>query len=366
MNTDKSSKSSTNSPAKTMAELLKKHEASSFVSLQRGQEIKGKVTKISSQDILLDIGAKTEAVVLEKDRQLHKNLTQLLKVGDSVIATVLYPESDMGYPVVSLRRFAEDHLWVMLEKLKKSAEKLDVRVTEATRGGFLVETDSGLKGFLPNSHVTGVKDPQALVGTVVKATIVDLNRELHKIIFSQKGLVSSDDFKKAIAGLKAGDKLNVTVSGITSFGVFATLPLKSESHIDGLIHISEVSWEKVTDITTMFQVGQTIDVVVIGFDEDAKRIDLSIKRLTEDPFAEIAKAFPVDARVSGTVIEITDQGVLLDLGKPVEAMIRKDKIPPTVSYKKGQKVSATVTQIDSRKRRIFLVPVLLEKTLMYR
>lgn len=364
-NTTSANKSS---GATSMAELLAKQNTS-FTSTKKGETVTGKVTKISQTEILLDINGKTEAVVLEKERKLMRQLIHLLKVGDTVTATVLNPESDMGYTVVSLRRFLEEQVWGKLEKAKKSQEKISVIVRENTKGGFIIETESGVTGFLPNSHISG-SPSQQLIGQTIEVVVVELDREAKKIVFSQKAISSEEDFKKAKAHLKVGDKVTVTVLNVASFGVFVSLPLEGDAAMDALIHISEVSWDKTEDLSSMFSEGQKIEAVVIGFDNQAKRVDLSIKRLTADPFDEVMKAFPVDKKVTASVTEVTDLGVMLDLGTigdiSVEGMIKKDKVPPGTTYTSGQSVTATVAQIDTKKRKVLLVPVLKEKPIGYR
>lgn len=359
--------------AKSMAELMAKH-TTTLQTLQKGQAVTGKITKVTPSEITMDVNAKTEAVVMEKDRKLLKQLLHSIKEGDIVEATVIYPESEMGYPVVSLRRFIDEQMWKKLEKMQAGGEKMDVLVNEATKGGFLVEADNGISGFLPNSHVNFNQDPQSLVGQKIKASIVELSRDNRKVVFSQKGVLSADDFKAVIDKYKAGTKVKGLVSGITSFGLFVSLPAGvkdgQETYIDGLIHISEVAWEKVEDLSERFAMGDEVEAVVIGADKDSKRIDLSLKRLTADPFEEVVKAFPIDKKVSGVVSDVNEQGVVLDLGEvgdvTIEGMIKKDKIPPTTKYEVGETVKATVVSVDGKRRKVMLTPVLLEKPLMYR
>jgi len=362
--------SSKSSGVVSMADLLKTHQ-SAFVALHKGDIIKGKVTKLTSSEILLDINTKTEAVVLEKDRKILKQLLSLLKIGDTVSATVLNPESDMGYPVVSLRKFVDDTLWNRLERLQKNQEKIEANIKEATKGGFLVETAEGITGFLPHSYVSFTQNQQDLLGQKPPLVIVELNRDARKVIFSQKAVEGSEDFKKAQKLLKKGQKVRATVVNVTSFGVFVSiqLPIDEQKYVDGLIHISEISWEKLTDISHMFTQGEELEALIISFDEDARRIDLSIKKLTSDPFEEAVKHYSVDQKVTGVVTKITDIGVFLEIGsdqKNIEGLIRKDKIPPKTTYEMGQKIAVTISQIDSKKRRIIVVPVLLEKPIGYR
>jgi 4-hydroxy-3-methylbut-2-enyl diphosphate reductase len=351
-----------------MADLMASYKKP-MSALHKGDLVEGTITKLTPQEVLVDINAKTEAVVMEKEKRLMRSMLAALKIGDKVTVSVLNPESDEGHPVVSLRRFMGDASWKYLEGLQKAQTALDVTITESTRGGYLVTTNEGVSGFLPNSH-TLVKlaegeNPASLVGKTIKAYVLELSRSANKIIFSQKKVMSVADFSKATASLKKGEKITVVVTNITSFGVFAAVTV-NDSKLDGLIHISEVSWDKVSELSGMFEVGEELEVKVIGFDKEAKRVDLSIKQLTQDPFEAIAEKYTVDKQVSGKVISIGAQGVELLLEENISGFIRKEKIPPTVTFTEGETVKATVLKVDKRKQRVELVPVLSAKPLTYR
>lgn len=361
---------SSNKPATTMADLLRKNNTT-FVTLKKGDIIRAIVSKITPTEILLDVNTKTEALVLEKDRKILRHLLHLLKVGDTVEASVLSPESDMGYPVVSLRRFADNATWQLLGELLKSGDKITVQVTETTKGGFLIEAENGIAGFLPKSHISPDENVDDLVGRTIKASVVDLNREQNKVIFSEKGILTMEEFKEIMTFLKKGERIKGIISGITSFGLFVTIqtaiPGKS---VEGLVHISEVSWEKIDDLAALFTLGEDVEAIILGNDAQSKRVDLSMKRLSSDPFEEIVKAYPIDKKITGEVTAIDEAGVTVALTSVgslrVEGLIRKEKISPTTRYDVGQKVTATVIQVDSKRRKVLLTPVLLEKPLMYR
>lgn len=354
-----------------MADLLTRHKTT-FISVHKGDIVKGKVTKLTSGEILLDINAKTEAVVMEKERKLLKALLATLKVGETVDAQVLNPESDMGQTVVSLRRFMDEKMWDQLLQIQKNQQKLQVHVKGQTKGGYLVELPQGLDGFLPNSHISFSQDKQDLVGKTLSVMIAELNRETRKIIVSQKPVLGQADFDEIVESLPVGTKVEAIVSHITSFGTFVSIPAKTkkgeDTFLDGFVHISEIAWEKVHDVSEHFAVGDSIEAVIIKIDKSNKRLDLSIKQLTQDPFEVVIKEFPIDKKVSGTIKRVTEMGIEIDLGieEGIEAMIRKEKVPPTVIYEKGQKVDLTVSEIDNKKHRIYLTPVLLEKPLTYR
>ncbi|MFH1536245.1 MAG: S1 RNA-binding domain-containing protein [Patescibacteria group bacterium] len=344
---------------------MAKH-TSQFVSLNKGQTLTGKVTKLTSGEVLVNINAKTEAVVLERDKRLLRNILSSLKVGDEVSVYILDPESDMGNPVVSLRKFMEELTWGKLENLKKDRKEIEVLVTEVTRGGFLAQTNEGVSGFLPNSHVISSQNPQEVLNKKIKAFILELDRKEQRVIFSQKVVMGVEDFAKAIKDFKIEQKMEAIVTSLTPFGIFVTLPTKGKDSVDGLIHISEISWEKVDNIGELFTVGQKVAAQIIGFDREAKRVDLSIRRLTKDPFDQLSKKYSIDQKVKCEVLKIISTGVLIKLNDSLEGFIRKEKIPPTVSFKTGDKIDVMISEIDKKRHRIIAVPVLLEKPIGYR
>lgn len=353
------------SRAQTMAELMRSAKTT-FVTPRKGDAVSGIITKLTRSEILVDINAKTEAIVLEKDRKILYKILSSLKVGDEVVVKILNPEGDMGNPVVSIRKFIDDMVWERLMHLHKDQEALDVKVDSATRGGFLVTTLDDISGFLPNSHASAIENPQRLIGKNIKTVILELNRELHKIIFSQKQVLSIDDFKKYIKDLKIGQKIDAIISNITSFGIFLYIPVQESKVVEGFIHISEISWENISEVPENFKVSQKIEALITGFDEDSRRVLLSIKRLTADPFEEKLKEYPIDKKTKGEVTKIIPSGVLLDLGEGIVGIIKKDKIPPNVSYQEGAELNVMVSSVDRKKHRLVVVPVLLEKPIGYR
>ncbi len=353
------------SGATTMAELMAKAQAKPMVSFKKGDLVKGIITKLSKREILIDLQGKSQAVVLEKDPHILRSIMSNLSEGQDIEVSILSPESETGQPVVSLRRYINNIIWKRLEEAKKSQEKIGVKIDEVTRGGFVVSTAEGLSGFLPNSHTIASNGPLT-VGKQIQASIADLNKEDNKIIFSQKTTMSAEEFAALSSSFKPKTKTTGEVSSITNFGYFVLLhPQGSDQTIDGLIHISELSWSRVEDVSGLFKVGETIEVYVIGVDRDARRVDLSIKRLTADPFESIKEQYPLEKQVSVRVARTEDGNVFVEVGQG-EGIIKKEKVPPMTAYEPGQTISATVTAYDSRRRRVELTPVLKEKPLMYR
>lgn len=349
--------------ALTMAELMQKTK-SSFITLHKRDNVSGIITKLSSAEILVDIGAKTEAVVLEKDRRILKSFLSGLKVGDKVLVMVLNPESDSGNPVVSLRKFVDDRIWEKLERGLEKKEIVEVVIDEATKGGFLVHTKDYAAGFLPNSHVVFMDSANDLIGKTIKVSILELNRPLRKVIFSQKNTDSSD-FDDAVKNLSVDQKITSTISKITDFGIF-TIIHNNGKNLQGFIHISDISWDEDKNNLDNFKIGDKIEVAVAEINKKEKRIKLSIKLLTPDTFIEKIKAYPVDKKVKGKIVKIDNKGILVELEKGLRGLIKKEKIPPTVVYKEGAGIEVTVSQIDLKRRNIFVVPVLTDKPIGYR
>lgn len=347
--------------ASSMAELMSKH-TSSLKSIRKGELVKGTITKLTSSEILVDIGAKTEAVVLEKDRGIMHTLLESLKAGDSVEVSVLNPESDQGNPVVSLRRFIDERLWGKLEKLQSEKVVLEVLVTDLTKGGFLVTTTEGFSGFLPNSQTVLNDSPASFVGKKIKAVVLELNRSLHKIIFSQKAATTDADFSKSVSdAVKPGEILDAVVSNTTPFGVFVSV-----KNLEGFIHLSELSWDRIETAENYFKPGEKIKAEVIGIDKDAKRVNLSVKRMSKDPFVESSKLFSPEKKVNGVISKISGQGLIIDLGNGIEGLIKKDKIPPSSTFNSGDQIEAIVSEVDPKRHRVILTPILKEKPIGYR
>ncbi len=355
----KKTSSKSSEPMSAMAALLAKHE-SKFVALKKGESLNGKITKIDKHEILVDVGAKTDATVMEKDKRNLSMLLEMFKVGDVVEVNVLNPESDTGQGVVSLRRYIGKMAWGKLDKYQKSKEQIEVTITEIGKAGFVVATEFGVSGFLPQSHTSFGKD--VAIGNKIKVSVLEVNREDNKIIFSQKTTLSDEEFVKIAKKYKVDQKVKVTVSNITPFGLFVSI----EDGIEGFIHISEASWERQDDLTSEYDAGDEIEAVITRFDSETKRINLSIKRLTKDPFEESVEAFPIDKKVKGTIKSIDDVGVAIYLGDSIEGFIKKEKIPPTMTIAAGQEIELTVASHDKRKHRIILTPVLKEKPIGYR
>ena len=380
----------------TMAELLDKF-GSKVPSLRRNQEVTGKIIAVSGSEILVDIGAKSEGIIVGRELIEAVDVVSKLSVGDSIDATVIYPENDSGQVVLSLRKLSMDARWAELEEKKETDEEIGVMATEANRGGVICEWQQ-IRGFLPASQLT--KTPanlSDLIGKRISARVIEVDRKSDRLILSQKGQDTRDlvEIKKLLAKVEIGQRLEGMVTAVLPFGVFVEVGIKElkskrvkelkdeekvekegktpdssvtsvTSKLEGLVHISEISWEKVEDPDKFFKVSDKVDVVVIAKEEATGRLNLSIKQLSADPFLEISKNYTKDQEVSGNVARITPYGVFVTIAAGLEGLIHISKIPPNVEYKVGEAVSSTVEAVDTRARRISLVPIAKEKPVLYR
>lgn len=350
--------------ATSMAELLAASKKP-LVTFKKGDLVTGKITKLTKHEILVSIGAKGEALVMEKDPDLLDQLLEMVKEGDEVEVSIISPEAENGFTIVSLRRFLDQKVWGKLATLQKDKTLIDVTVSEVTKGGYTVRTEDGIQAFLPHTLTT----KSHMSGEKISVSVFELIREDKKIVVSEKSMMSTDEFKQLKSQVKVGDTVKATITNVTTFGIFATVPVtlgKETKSVEALIHISEIAWEKTMEISgEQYTVGNVIETKVVGYDDDSKRLSLSLKQLTEDPFTEIAKKYPLETNVPGTVSQIQAGNVHVKFDG-IEGIIRKEKVPAGTEYTEGQALTVTITEIDMRRHKIYLSPVLLKKTIGYR
>jgi small subunit ribosomal protein S1 len=355
-----------------MADLLASSQYK-IPTLKRGQEVTGKVVLATGSEILVDIGAKSEGIISGREISSARDLIANINVGDSIEATVLYPENDAGQVVLSLRKLSGEKRWQELEERKNSGDEVEVVAMEANRGGVICDF-AGLRGFLPSSQLA--KSPSRLddlIGKNLSVHVIEVDRPTNRLIFSQKRLGKKDvgDLLALLAKVKIGDKHQGVVTAILPFGIFVEIeiPVKESGKakkLEGLVHISEISWEKVDDLPKIFKIGDKVDVMVIAKDSSTGRLNLSIKQLVRDPFTQASEKYSKEMRVKGTVSRITQYGIFVTLEDGVEGLVHISKIPPNVAYKEGESIECEIDSIDVSARRIALVPVVLEKPVLYR
>lgn len=354
----------------TMGDLLA-GSVNAFRGWKRGETVKGKVVEVTGRTVYIDVGGKAEAVVSEQEYDLAKDYFRALKPGDEVTGMVLLPENDAGQMVLSLRRAAVENRWKSFEQALADDTPIVVRGKEATKGGLLVDVD-GVFGFIPSSQFGRVLEENmaGMVGKPISVKVIEVDRAMNRLVLSEKAVSEADEIdkrKKALEAVKVGEEYEGVVVGTVPFGAFVQLTLPGgQQGLEGLVHISEISWEKVDDMAKLLKEGTKVNVQVIGVDEENGKLALSMKRLSSDPWLIVAQKYAVDSKHKGTVTKMVPYGVLVKLGKGIEGLIHASKMPPNKTFKEGDEVEVFVESVDLDKRRLSLGVVLTEKPVGYK
>lgn len=352
----------------TMAELLASAEAK-IRAFASGQKVKGSVVSKNSKSLILDIGGKSEGVVAEKALAEARDFIKTLKVGDTVTATVLVPETRDGTVLLSLRQAAFDSSWERLDKAKEEGSAVAVFAKGVNPSGVTVDVE-GLTGFVPGSQLGKEvsKNPQGLVGKYFKAKVLEVDRLANKIVLSEKEVSDAADIKaskEAIGKIKEGEVYAGVVTTVANFGCFVKLSLgKKGLDVEGLVHISELSWGKIESTTDVVSEGDKVKVKVVGT-KDGK-ISLSIKHAQKDPWEEVDSKYKVEARVKGKVTRISDFGAFVEIEPGIEGLLHITNIPPGKKLSPGEKVDCYVQEIDTKAKKMSLGLVLTEKPVGYK
>ena len=343
----------------TMDDLLAQ-AGDSVKQLTVGETVDGTVLSVKKHEILIDLGPLGVGLVPRREVSLSKNYN----VGDSVIASVIDTELEDGYSLLSLRKAAKDRGWDEVMAKLESGEIITVVPYDANRGGLLVEYE-GIRGFLPVSQLSAEHYPRvgssdkdeilqrlnSLVKRDIKARILDADRKAHKLLFSEKEAVK-EGLAERFQKLAIGDTVTGVVTGVVDFGVFVNV-----EGIEGLIHISEISWERVNNPSDYVKVGQTIEAKIIAIDKE--RLSLSMKQLTKDPWLDEVEQFKPGEKVEGTVTRITPFGAFVQLSPAVEALVHVSELggdgtDPEKVFTLNERKEFTVLDIDKENRKISL------------
>ena len=355
-------KKTTQKYATSMGELLK---AVTLVPPKKGTEIDAKIISITKKGLIFDLGWKSYAVlgVLEV-QELGPFLTHL-KPGDVVRARVVVEESKEGYPVVSMKRFFDKGRWDILEEKFKKEEELEVMCGDYGKGGVFIDF-MGIRGVIPKIQLMQeyIDNPQKLKGRRLKTKVLEVDRQKNRLVVSQKAAelgISYKSIKKKFDKIELDKTYKATIIGFSEFGVFCEV-----EKIEGLIHISEISWAKVTDPSIYLKIGSKIDVVVVEKNEVNLKLNLSIKRLSPDPWEQLEKKYAKDKAIKGEIIRKERYGYIVRLEPGIEGLIHISKIIDSEEIAIGASVSVYIENIDKKNRRISLVLVPVERPVVYR
>lgn len=347
---------------KSMEELLKK---TSFSPPKKGEEIEAKIISISRRQILFDIGWKSYAVLGQLETKELPTYMPYLKVGDTIKVKIVVEEAKDGYPVVSMKKFFEKGKWEILEAKHEKEEDIEVLCGEYGKGGIFVDF-MGIRGVIPKIQLTQeyLRGPEKLLGQKIKVRVLEVDRSKNRLVVSQKAValgISYKDIKKEFDAIKVDGKYKAKVIDFSDFGVFCEV-----NQIEGLIHISEISWSKVTDPKKYIKIGDELDVVVVEKNEENFKLNLSIKRLTPDPWENIEERYPADREVEGELMRKEKYGYIVRLEAGVEGLIHISKLSGQEDLSVGKKIKAYVEKLDGKNRRMSLVLVSRAKPVEYR
>lgn len=348
----------TEGKAITMADLLA-NSKSSIKNLSLGQKVRGTVIQKLSKSLILDIQGKAEGVVTEKAFAEAREYISKLKVGDEVVAMVLVPEMRDGSTLLSLRDAVASASWKAIEEAFKDGTEVPAFAKGYSTAGIAVDVN-GISGFIPTSQLSKetAKEAQNLVGKAFKAKVIEFDRQKNKLVLSEREVTDAKDIaasKKAIASIKDGDIFDAVVTTVANFGVFAKISV-NKSDVEGLVHVSELSWGKVAHPSDLLKLGDKIKVKVIGT-KDGK-LALSMKHAQKDPWIDVDKNFKVEDRITGKVTKVTDFGVFIELATGIEGLVHMTKIAPGKKFSVGDEVKVYIEEIDSKSRKISLGLVL--------
>lgn len=344
----------------TMDELLA-GASEGVKQLVADETINGTVLSVRKHEVLIDLGA--QGIGFVPRREVGHSMK--LNTGDEVTASVVDTELDNGYSLLSLRKAAKDKGWEEVSAKMAAEEIIDVVPYDANRGGLLIEYE-GVRGFLPVSQLSAEHYPRvgsadkdeilqrlnALVSQTLKVRILDCDRKTNKLIFSEKEAIK-DGLAERFEKLTVGDTVTGVVTGVVDFGAFVNV-----DGIEGLIHISEISWERVNNPGDYVKVGQTVEAKIISIDKE--RLSLSMKQLTQDPWLDEIEKFKKGDAVEGTVTRITPFGAFVQISPAVEALVHISELgsgegaDPEKVFTLNELKSFVILEIDKDNRKISL------------
>ncbi|HMQ96209.1 MAG TPA: S1 RNA-binding domain-containing protein [Candidatus Saccharibacteria bacterium] len=326
-----------------------------------GEVTTGVILTVRKHEVLIDLGAQGVGIVPRREVGFSKQINE----GDEVTVSVIDTELDNGYSLLSLRKAAKDKGWEEAAAKMAAEEVVEIVPYDANRGGLLIEYE-GVRGFLPVSQLSAEHYPRvgssdkeeilqrlhSLVGQTLKVRILDCDRKANKLIFSEKEAIK-DGLAERFEKLTIGNTVKGVITGVVDFGAFVNV-----EGIEGLIHISEISWERVSNPSDYVKVGQTVEAKIISIDKD--RLSLSIKQLTQDPWLDEIEQFKKGDKVEGTVTRITPFGAFVQISKAVEALVHISELgggegaDPEKIFTLNERKEFIVLEIDKENRKISL------------
>jgi small subunit ribosomal protein S1 len=349
-------------------------------TFEKGDVVNGSVVKVREGEVLIDVGGRAEGVISGRELSLDGR-REKLDEGDKLLTYVINPENEKGQLELSIRKTGEARKWQHLDEVYDGGEALTVKVVEANNGGVIVtidEIDESFRGFIPTSQLdnsriyplSGVitdkkeasrelqKKLSGLINEKIEARVIEINRKKNRVILSEKlvsGEGDADMREETLHQSQVGDILEGEVTGMAPFGLFV-----NAQGLEGLVHLSEISWDKVENPADFYKVGDKVKVKIIGIEDDGRRIAYSIKQLKTDPWNEIIKKYKVGQVVKGKVTKVVDYGAFVRIDDKVNGLIHISELSdglvtdPAKFVKKGEEYSLEIISISKSERHLGL------------
>ncbi len=339
--------------------ILDQHEKSSQLEVSEGEVVKGTVVKITGQDVIINVGFKSEGIVrISEFRDGGEELS--IKVGDEVDVLVKQLENHDGYVELSRADAVRMQTWDLIENAHRDNVTIIGRVTDRIKGGLRVDI-GGIQAFLPGSQVDvrPVRNLDIYRNKDMEFLVLKVNKKRSNIVLSRKALLDAQIAGKkdeTLKHLEEGIIVEGEVKNITEYGIFIDL-----GGLDGLLHITDMSWGRIQNPSELFKVGDKIQVKILKFDRDRERVSLGYKQLIPDPWATVTERYAIGTRVNGKVVSLTDYGAFVELENGVEGLVHVSEMSwskrvkhPSKMLNSGQDIEAVVLEIDTNNRRISL------------
>jgi small subunit ribosomal protein S1 len=334
--------------------------AGTILQFEDGDVVEGTIVKIDKDEVLLDIGFKSEGVIPARELSIRNdvNPADIVSMGEHVEALVLQKEDKEGRLILSKKRAQYEKAWATIEQLKAHDEVVKGPVIEVVKGGLIV--DIGLRGFLPASLVElrRVRELQPYVGRVIEAKIIELDRNRNNVVLSRRAWLEETQKEQRgdfLANLRPGERRHGVISSVVNFGAFVDL-----GGMDGLIHVSELSWKHVEHPSSVVAVGDEVDVEVLDVDLEKERISLSLKATQIDPWQEFANTHEVGQLVYGRITKLVPFGAFVQVGDGIEGLVHISEMAahhvdsPEQVVSPGEELWVKIIEIDTQRRRISL------------
>src|SRR5438552_5143757 len=331
-----------------------------FPTINEGEVVHGTVVRVDKDEVLVDIGYKSEGVIPVAELSIRRSVNPAdeVSLGDEVDALVLTKEDTEGRLILSKKRARFELAWKAIEKAAESGEPVLGRVIEVVKGGLIL--DLGVRGFLPASlvDIRRVQDLDEFLGQELRCKVIELNRSRNNVVLSRRAVLEEErkaDRQRILDALNPGDVVEGVISNIVDFGAFVDL-----DGMDGLIHISELSWSHVNHPSEVLEIGQKVEVKVLDIDRDRQRISLGLKQTQSDPWQQVLECYKEGDTVDGKVTKVVTYGAFVQILPGVEGLVHISELAqhhvenPREVVSQGDSVKVLILEVDAERRRLSL------------